>query len=1257
MPQNRPRDEGPLEFVGLDDVKSTMTVSSQILAPGKEPISAHKTLCDTGASSNFVSLEFYRRHEDFFLKSATSTKKQVRLGDGETLRDILFVVKAKIRFTDVLGYDIKGGTAPKSHDVDIQAYVFDISSYDVIIGLPTLLRSLYPYFITVLRRCKEVICRDTPDDSVSALDLGDLVHPFPEREVEAPEEIDTPIPGHGLEYLASLESTFEDRKQAYFDLFDTHIDKDFAAQTDVINLMKTLGTEVFVASNWEGIKGDPVEYTFRDDMPKTHLPKARPVPQRFADILSKELARLRDYLFVPSESPVVCPIVVADKATHPFIRVCGDFTWLNQWIVMPHVPIPPILPTLAKISNYKYFIDADLANAFHQLKLGRKTSEMCSIITPDGAFRPQFVLEGTSPASGLLHQRMKEIFKDFDDWTIVMFDNILLLCNSYEDAYEKLEKFLTRCKEHNIFLKLEKTWLGVQKVTFFGYCCEYQKYYLSQERTKALAEVPFPDGIKPMQSFLGTANFFKSFIPNYSDHTAKLHDMTTKTFPWGDESKWTHDYRECFEDFKKVLVEAFTLHYPDYDLPWILRVDASTMGIGSVLLQDRDGVLEPIMFQSQKFSKQAMNWSTIEQECYAIYHSVRQLAYYLRCKEFVIETDHRNLVWMHHSEVPKIIRWRIYLQMFNFLIRHIPGKQNIVADMLSRQWPTTPAKEFSEALNSVVHELEECTTFDCIMHKVHGGRAGHRGVTRTYRALCELFPGHNFSIKMVQDYILDCPVCQKDRILEPPTIPGVVKTLHVSHARSMVGLDTLSMPEAEDGCRYIVVMVNFFTRYVKLYPVKDKEAITTAGCVFRYICDYGLFDALRMDPASDNTSEVMAHLLRWLGPTRSLNLVDNPQADGVEGTNKQIHRHLIALCMDEHCKIKWSDNSVLPIVQLILNEEVHSETGVIPMHAQFGEHDAIYSQITNDESRTPAETTNEYIRLLSDNLRSLRAASAAHQAKVKAERQAMTSPLALNKYQRGDFVLYRISKMQRKDKLDPRNQGPYKVIAHIPDTNWVDVQNLVTGVVERFDLKDLQAFRGTAYQAQELAEYDLDQHRVLKVSGHRGNPELRTSMEFLVHFQGDPAGRWMTCTPDLMTNEAVQAYCENLPQLRQLLLSAALAAKLKRQCLLEDILLVKPKSVAYVDIREWGPGLWYSNLSLPDKDTLTYVLRCEYGAFCGSKKHPHRLINAYFPTLGITYKVNNWFVSTYGHKFKEPLPDHVVLTKPMIKRYKVDLTD
>ena len=109
--------------------------------------------------------------------------------------------------------------------------------------------------------------------------------------------------------------------------------------------------------------------------------------------------------------------------------------------------------------------------------------------------------------------------------------------------------------------------------------------------------------------------------------------------------------------------------------------------MGAVLFQkytDQTGsvIHQPISFASHEYSGAAINWDTYKQEAYALYYAAIQFGYYLRGKEFTVETDHRNLVWMKTSQVPIVVRWRVLLQSFNFVVRHIPGQQNAVADSL-----------------------------------------------------------------------------------------------------------------------------------------------------------------------------------------------------------------------------------------------------------------------------------------------------------------------------------------------------------------------------------------------------------------------------------------------------------------------------------------------------------------------------------------------------------------------------------------------
>ena len=196
-----------------------------------------------------------------------------------------------------------------------------------------------------------------------------------------------------------------------------------------------------------------------------------------------------------------------------------------------------------------------------------------------------------------------------------------------------------------------------------------------------------------------------------------------------------------------------------------------------------------------------------------MYYGVRTFSYYLRGKAFVIETDCRNLVWIEKSEVPIVIRWRIYLQSFQFLLRHIKGKDNALADWAGRMQEDETTESSVELENPV--EVQEAAEVNlCMLYlvadedvpddpvqavssardyllQVHGGRMPHYGAKRTWQLLNKYFPGHRVPIRVVQDFVAECPRCQKDARQAVSDIQPAVRTLLPEGNRVRVGIDAV----------------------------------------------------------------------------------------------------------------------------------------------------------------------------------------------------------------------------------------------------------------------------------------------------------------------------------------------------------------------------------------------------------------------------------------------------------------------------------
>ncbi len=154
--------------------------------------------------------------------------------------------------------------------------------------------------------------------------------------------------------------TVEEALKEYQQALPLQIAPAFAAATDILDLMKTKGAQVFVPRNWEGIRGiPPLVLAWRPDMPESMKPRARPVNPRLYQTAQKEFNRLSEYFYEKSTSPIASCIVIAPKAIAPFIRFCGDYVPINKYIHTGHFPVPDFKRQLEKAQKAQFYLDVD----------------------------------------------------------------------------------------------------------------------------------------------------------------------------------------------------------------------------------------------------------------------------------------------------------------------------------------------------------------------------------------------------------------------------------------------------------------------------------------------------------------------------------------------------------------------------------------------------------------------------------------------------------------------------------------------------------------------------------------------------------------------------------------------------------------------------------------------------------------------------------------------------------------------------------
>ena len=1073
--------------------------------------------------------------------------------------------------------------------------------------------------------------------------IGEILDAWSQAPEFCPEEDETPDPtAMGEDILRYMEMTNDEARAEYLELLEKQISPDMrAAVPRVMDIMTSpAALETFSPSAWNGLKVPAINFETAPGMPTSMPVKSRPIRQELYVHAKKEFDRLVQYFYESDRdkctSAIASPLVIAPKATSPYIRFCGDYRAVNEFITIPKHPIPVVQHELTKAAQFKVFVDLDMTNSFHQIPLSEESSNLLSVQTPWGLVRPKFLPEGVGPASGILQSIVKDVFdfEDFPDWTIVIFDNFLVLANDYEDAASKLERVIARCAEFGVVLKIKKSFIGHEKVTFFGYEVSKGQWKLSDSRKEAINALPFPKSKKEMQSFLGAALFFHNHIPDYSEWSAKLYEMTHDGFSW-DPTTWKFDYEAHFERFKTCVQDACTLYFPRYDLPWVVRCDASEHAVGAILFQvltKPDGSVEhqPIAFSSKRFSGPAQKWDAYKREAYAIYHAVHSFSWYLRGKDFLVETDHRNLQWIESSQSPIVCRWRALLQAFNFKIRHIPGRDNKVADWISRPainllhsclylcrecsvpnsvssatrsartgpkpvppYASRTAAPESDHLpgatpSSARHSTTAGRTVESMLQEVHGGRSLHWGASHTWHLAKQRFPNATISIDDARRYVRECPMCQKMRNTGIKGLPARTLSLKPDTYRRTIGIDHVTItPADKHGNCCAILLVEHFSHYPYVYAAKDYSAETVAITLFKHYTTAGVFDQLASDPASNFMSEVVKQLNKYFGVVHKVSLVGRHQSNGCEGTSKQLLRHLAMLVLDERHYDNWSDDTVLPWINYWLARFPTEETGgYTPHQLKYGTLDATHFRLPNLQNLEPGAKAHELIRSLDRNLQHIRNLSLKFQKQLAEERKAKDS--YISSYEPGDLVLFN-PREQPSDhlpsKLSPNWLGPFEVISQVK--NDVRAKHLAIHSEKVFHVERLKPFFGTFEQALQLARHDHHQFMISSINSFTGNPFVRTSMTFNVTLEGETTD--MPYSDDLAQSQQFEQYVLANPILFPLRFTARRALQEVRKMESLAITSVQPFVEAFVDFRIYDgrSSAWFDSLGF-DKWIMSY---------------------------------------------------------------------
>ncbi|GFW87510.1 retrovirus-related Pol polyprotein from transposon 297 [Trichonephila clavipes] len=272
-----------------------------------------------------------------------------------------------------------------------------------------------------------------------------------------------------------------------------------------------------------------------------------------------------------------------------------------------------------------------------------------------------------------------------EQFALPYIDDIAIFSQGWKDHVKHIDIVLGRLRKAGLKVKPSKCKFAQEEVLFRGHRIGSGSRSPSDLKIKAIADFPRPTTKTHVRSFLGLVGYYSHYIPNYSTIASPLTDALKGKIK-KEKITWDEKCGKAFEELKAKLVTQPILFAPDFATEFILQTDASEVGAGVVLSQRIEGEEHPIVFLSKKFSKAERNYSTMERELAAIIFGLKRLKHYLDGQKFIIETDHNPLRYLNKmgSTNPRLQRWALSLQPFNFEIKHKPGRLHGNADGLSR---------------------------------------------------------------------------------------------------------------------------------------------------------------------------------------------------------------------------------------------------------------------------------------------------------------------------------------------------------------------------------------------------------------------------------------------------------------------------------------------------------------------------------------------------------------------------------------------
>ncbi|GJP42069.1 hypothetical protein CLOM_g1661 [Closterium sp. NIES-68] len=785
-------------------------------------------------------------------------------------------------------------------------------------------------------------------------------------------------------------------------------------------------------------------------------------PTELTDMKKQIEYLLAKGLIRPSTSPYGAPVLFTPKPDGS-LRMCIDYRALNKQTIKNKYLIPRIDDLLDQLRGATVFSKLDLRSGYWQIRMADNSIHKTAFRTRYGSYEYLVMPFGLTNAPATFQAEMNHILRPLlDECVVVYLDDILIYSRDMKQHVEHLRRVFEILRRERFYVKLSKSEFALEKVQFLGHMVSARGVHVDPKKIEAVRTWKTPENVKELQQFLGFANYYSRFVPQYAKLAAPLTNLLKKNTPY----KWETKHQEAMEQLKQALTSAPVLILPDPERDYVIEADASDQAVGAVLMQDQGNGLQPIAYLSKKLHGAELNYPIHDKEALAIVIAFKAWRCYLEGRQTTVYTDHCSLKYLKTQPTlsRRQVRWIDFLEThFHYDIVYKPGHKN-KADALSR--PAHVAAIQAEGMNPLLKglfahgyatdpeiplaEKRHLLQWDSdiayrkgstkiwvpnypplrqlLLEEYHDVLyAGHFGSNKTLTGIAKHYYWPHMADD-VQKFVTSCDTCQRMKSSKQKKT-GLLQPLPVPEQPwQVVSLDFITgLPPTSSGHDAILVVIDKFSKMGHFIPTHTTARTEETAQLFvrHIISQHGIPTTLISDRDPKFTSKFWKELMSLLGTKLAMSSAYHPQTDGqTERLNQIVEQLLRAACRDDISK--WDLH--LPVLEFAYNNATHAATGQTPFFLCYGRHPLTPQKPTTSATVQPAHDFITTMHQLWDRTHK-RLLDIQQQQKRQADRHRNDHTITV-----GDQVLLDTRNLDIShlpSKLRPRFCGPFLVEAQV----------------------------------------------------------------------------------------------------------------------------------------------------------------------------------------------------------------------------------